>query len=63
MDLPSFSVVVSSIPSGYHDLQIVFEGPGLRAVAIDSNTNCASSDTVYTCSLACHIQEREANDG
>jgi hypothetical protein len=39
MELPSFSSVVSSIPSGYHDLQIVFQGPGLRAVAIDSKTN------------------------
>jgi hypothetical protein len=34
-----FSSVVSSIPSGYPDLQIVFQGPGLRAVAIDSKTN------------------------
>ena len=63
MDLPSFSVAVSSIPSGYHDLQIVLQGPGLRAVAIDSKTNCASSDTVHTCPLACHIQEREQGEG
>ena len=62
MELPSFSSVVSSIPSGYHDLQIVLQGPGLRAVTIDSETNCASSDTVHTCSLACHIQERERGE-